>query len=388
MLRRRLVLLAVLAVGAAAVPAGPGLPAAVAAPPTNDAFADAEVVAGASGSVAGTNVEATAEAGEPDHAGTKGGTSVWYRWTAPAGGLLELSTEGSDFDTALAVYTGTSVGALTEIGSGDDACHPAGACGADDRTSRAAVPVQAGVDYSIAVDGYGAATGTIALAWSHLDDTVPPSVALGRPGLSLYQTSTVVEVRWAGVDPSGLAGFDVDVRVFKWDGTDTGWKAWLAGTSATSASYQGTFGRSYCFRVRATDAVGNVSVFTQPGCVAVPLRSDHLTYSSTWLSSASSDAYGGQFMWTTSKGAMAIRANVRGERIAIVATKCPTCGSLRVYWNQTKMKDISLASSTTQRAVVIPLADWGWLRSGSVVIQVLSSSPRLAVIEGLAVYRD
>ena len=49
-------------------------------------FASATALSGATGSVTGTNVGATMEAGEPNHAGVVGGKSVWYSWTAPATG--------------------------------------------------------------------------------------------------------------------------------------------------------------------------------------------------------------------------------------------------------------------------------------------------------------
>ena len=35
------------------------------------------------------------------------------------------------------------------------------------------------------------------------------------------------------------------------------------------------------------------------------------------------------------------------KRIALVATTCPTCGSVKVYWGSTLIKTISLYSRTT-----------------------------------------
>jgi hypothetical protein len=67
-----------------------------------------------------TNVDATMEAGEPNHAGNAGGASVWYLWTAPATGNAEFDTIGSGFDTLLAVYTGASVDQLTLVAQNDD----------------------------------------------------------------------------------------------------------------------------------------------------------------------------------------------------------------------------------------------------------------------------
>jgi hypothetical protein len=66
--------------------------AALAAPPPNDAFAAAQELSGRDVSVQGLNKDAIKEAGEPNHAGELGGHSIWYRWTAPAGGRVVIST--------------------------------------------------------------------------------------------------------------------------------------------------------------------------------------------------------------------------------------------------------------------------------------------------------
>ena len=60
------------------------------------------------------------ESGEPYHWDSTGGVSVWWRWTAPFSGRLVVDTFGSDFDTLLAAYTGTSVSTLTLIAANDD----------------------------------------------------------------------------------------------------------------------------------------------------------------------------------------------------------------------------------------------------------------------------
>ena len=84
---------------------------AFAAAPANDNFAAAIVVPAAGGTVTSSNVDATAEPGEPDHAGSSFGAlhSVWFTWTAPADGAVALDTCGSGFNTRLGVYTGHAV---------------------------------------------------------------------------------------------------------------------------------------------------------------------------------------------------------------------------------------------------------------------------------------
>jgi hypothetical protein len=126
--------------------------------PANNNFANAQVITGSSGTVTGSNVGATKESGEPNHAGFSGGASVWYRWQAPASGAVSFVTAGSDFDTLLAAYTGSSVNSLTAVAGNDDF----------NGTLQSGITftAQSGVTYYLAVDGFGGATGSIMFAWN------------------------------------------------------------------------------------------------------------------------------------------------------------------------------------------------------------------------------
>lgn len=126
--------------------------------PANDPFSGASTLSGTSGKATGTNVGATKESGEPNHAGSAGGKSVWYAWTATASGSLTIDTIGSDFDTTLGVYTGTTVSALTTLAGDDDS--------AGSSKSRVSLTVTSGTTYRIAVDGYGGAAGNVTLNWA------------------------------------------------------------------------------------------------------------------------------------------------------------------------------------------------------------------------------
>ncbi len=117
-------------------------------PPPNDNFADAQPINSAPASVAGRNAGATREPGEPDHlppfGGIRGERSVWYRWTAPASGRVFVDTCTTNIDTILAVYTGGTLGSLSQIASNQNG----DGCAEGSRLSFNAVD---GRDYSIAV---------------------------------------------------------------------------------------------------------------------------------------------------------------------------------------------------------------------------------------------
>jgi hypothetical protein len=122
---------------------------------SNDNFADALTLNGAKVQATGANTAATKQTGEPNHAGNAGGRSVWWKWTAPAAGAVSVNTVGSSFNTLLAVYTGSTVSALSVIASDDDT--------GGNLTSALTFTAVAGKTYLLAVDGYAGATGTIVL---------------------------------------------------------------------------------------------------------------------------------------------------------------------------------------------------------------------------------
>ena len=74
--------------------------------------------------------------------GNSGGKSVWWTWTAPSSGSVQIDTIGSSFDTILGVYTGSSVSALTTVASDDDS--------GGNYTSKVTFNAVAGTTYQIA----------------------------------------------------------------------------------------------------------------------------------------------------------------------------------------------------------------------------------------------
>jgi hypothetical protein len=157
------------------VPVATARPAATSTPsppvevavPDNDNFANARPIDGESGEEFGDNLGATPESGEPQHAGASPTRSVWFRWTAPSSGIYAFATEGSRFDTVLAVYTGTAVSQLTRIAQDDDS----------GPTTRSLMQfnAQAGTTYFIVLDGFGVGRGEYQLTWRKVSDAPAPT---------------------------------------------------------------------------------------------------------------------------------------------------------------------------------------------------------------------
>jgi hypothetical protein len=174
--------------------------------PSNDVFANAQAIAGTSGMVNGTNSFATGERNEPY---PSNGRSVWYKWTPISSGMVTFSTAGSDFDTYLSAYTGSSISSLSSVASNDD--------DASLRTSWMAFRAVAGTTYYIKVDGYSAAEGDITLTWNQGGSD------FDRDGLSdlVWQNTQTGDATvwylnggvWSGVRDTFVKGFPLNQKI-------------------------------------------------------------------------------------------------------------------------------------------------------------------------------
>lgn len=225
--------------------------------PANDDVADAELLSGATGSVAGDNTHATRETTDPTPPGSygAGNYSVWYSWTPTSGGAVTLSTSGGGEgrDTTLAAYSGAP-GALVQV-AGDD----------DTLGSHATISFDAtaGTRYLVAVDGFatGVGTGPFTLGWSQRIPTVPsaPQQVRALPG------DSAATVSWNPAVANGSA-----IRGYTVTSSPGGVTRTVAGAETASTSITGlSNGTLYTFTVVATNGVGDSSA-SQPSAGIVP----------------------------------------------------------------------------------------------------------------------
>jgi hypothetical protein len=123
-----------------------------------------------------SNVGGTKEQDEPNHAGNLGGASMWFRLDISGGNPVRITTQGSTFDTLLAVYTNsfgrfqmpnvaTTMRDLRFVAANDDA-------EGTNRTSEITILPPVSGTYWVAVDGYNGAEGNIRL---NVTQSVPTS---------------------------------------------------------------------------------------------------------------------------------------------------------------------------------------------------------------------
>lgn len=225
---------------------------------------------------------------------------------------------------------------------------------------------------------------------SWLVDATAPAVAQTAPA-QLFTMSSTIPVAWSGTDAgTGLASYDVRYRVAT-DQAGFGAFSYPAAwqhTTNRSASLPGAVGgRDYCFSSRARDRIGNVSAWTAELCSARVLDDRALSASTSgWLRGTSSNYYAGTYTSTTGYGQVLSRSSVVTDRVALVATRCASCGSVGVYVNGVLIGKVSLYASTTSLRNLIVLPRFS-LRTGTVTIRSLVSGKGVYV-DGLGTSRS
>ena len=244
--------------------------------PQNDLFSNAITISGPSGSTTGSNVGASRETGEPG----SGSPSVWWQWQAPQSGEVTIDLAGSNFDTTLAVYTGSRVDALTRL---------ARAFGiVEGPQSRVTLDVTAGTVYRLRVAGVRRgeserSRGDIVLNWNLGNGNVPgndlfsnaitisgPSgrttgsnvgatVETGEPGTGTNSVWWQWQAPQSGEVTIDTIGSDFDTTLGVFTGSRVGALNGILDGPQTSVTLNVTAGTTYRLRVAGNrGAAGNI----------------------------------------------------------------------------------------------------------------------------------
>jgi hypothetical protein len=217
-------------------------------------------------------------------------------------------------------------------------------------------------------------------------DTVSPTASVTAPATPFTMSATV-PVTWTGSDAvSGIDSYEVGYQRTSYKGVADAWiypASWqhTKATGATSPSLSA--GYNYCLSVRASDKAGNVGAWSAGRCVTRALDDRALAASANWIRGFHAGYYMNTYTSSVKLGSNLNLASAELDRIAIIATKCSTCGMISVYVGTTLIAKINLHAATTERAQVIALAPFS-LRSGTVDVKTLTAGKTIQ-IDGLAV---
>ena len=216
---------------------------------------------------------------------------------------------------------------------------------------------------------------------------VPPTASVGP--LPTYLASSAIPVTWSATPgAAAVTSFDVRYQRAAWNGNLGGYRTSIAGTTSASATFTGLAGSTYCFSVRAHDALGSISPWTTETCTTVPLDDRSLVRSGSWTKAtgAASAYYKGTYLRSSSFGANLTRTTVHARSIALLVTTCKGCGSIKVFWGSTLLRTINLNSSKTVHLKLITVKTFTTAKTGTLSIKV-SSHRKKVIVDGVAIRR-
>jgi hypothetical protein len=212
------------------------------------------------------------------------------------------------------------------------------------------------------------------------------AVKLTSPS-ALFQLASRVVVSYSAHDSVGVSAvtYDVQYQRAAWDGGFGSWTSLLSGSRKTSATINGAPGHEYCARARAHDAAGNVSAWNT-GCVVIPLDDRALSLATRhWTRATSAGSYHGTLTTTSTQGAKLRLSGAHVDNIALVVTKCPTCGKVGIYLGGTLWDVVDTHAATTRKEVLVVIGQFAG-RVTEIVLRAMNAG-RHVLIDGLGIAR-
>ncbi len=223
--------------------------------------------------------------------------------------------------------------------------------------------------------------------------TIQPAttVVLPTPGitpLAAYMTSASFPLTFAtGGGTYPARSFDLRYRRAAYNGTFQTVPTEIDGVVSSRFQFTGLAGSTYCFSVRSYDPYHHTTGrWSAETCTAIPLDDRSLGLSTGWSKRTGTAYYNNTYAYAKTLYAYATRTLVQARRIALVATTCSSCGTIRVYWNGRLINTVSLKSTTTVYRKVILLDTFSVVQKGTLKLVVATSGKNI-YLDGVAIKR-
>jgi len=150
-----------------------------------------------------------------------------------------------------------------------------------------------------------------------------------------------------------------------------------------------TPGWTFCAQIWATDEEDQTdsSLYDDTPCIAAPLDDTALETSNGWSRQKKTGYYLSTLSRSTKKGAViSLDDGSRGTQVAIVATKCPTCGKVDVRVGDEPAERVDLGSPTTRKSRIIQVfsTDGPAVLFPTIEIEVVTND-KPVIIDGLGI---
>ena len=316
--------------------------------------------------------------------------SVTIDRSAPAGFFAAPSgptnasalTYGLDFDEAIAGLT-TSDFTVSGDATGCTVGAPTGAASSYvvvvSGCSEGAVILELATDsVADAAGNVGPATQVTA-ATVTIDRSAPSTSALIGPphaGMALEGSSVPLALSWYGADDpggSGVARYELERSV-----NSGPWASVSTVITIRTASVLVASSGTTRYRVRAVDAADNKGGWAYTETLSLRLTqqsSSAVNYGGTWTKTSSSKYSGGSVKYAKVAGRSAMYT-FTGRSIALVTTRAPSRGKVKVYINGVYQGKVDLYRSSTQYRVLAWQKKWSTTGTRTIKLVVVGTSGR------------
>ncbi len=221
-----------------------------------------------------------------------------------------------------------------------------------------------------------------AVCWGEWDEAARPAPTM-RLQLPRWVASSSIRVDWGAMPLfAPVTSYDVRYTINPDEDHAPVWVSWREATTQTHDILRVRSGATYCVDARARDADGVVSDWAE-SCTTLPRDEAAYTASSDWVRIKGSPFFGGSALRATEVGATLKLTGVDTWGLGILATTCPTCGTIKVSVGRQTLETVSLRSPTTVNRKLVLWTDNGEEgSSGTVRIKIVSSG-RPVIIDGI-----
>jgi len=196
--------------------------------PLNDEFGDALIASNSHFVLSGSNANGSSESNESPHDIDATGKSIWWEWIAGESGFTEISTEGSDFNTVIVVYTGDSLESLQLVAKDRDLTP-------DNNGASVGFEAIEGVSYRIMIDGLQGESGNASLSLGQSVANDDFASAIGIDGINIRTMSENIAATREDGEPEHIE------RAFGSKSVWWKWTAPLSGNVTVSTSASNSF---------------------------------------------------------------------------------------------------------------------------------------------------
>jgi photosystem II stability/assembly factor-like uncharacterized protein len=193
------------------------------------------------------------------------------------------------------------------------------------------------------------------------------------------------KVSWTSASGHGVESYDVRVRKTNHNDDTLSVPIDVVNKSqSTSTKFTGKAGKTYCFEARARDKK-RASNFARR-CTIVPFDDRKLTGDASWTQATGEGLYEGTRTSTSTEGAVLTFPDVSASRVAVVYTKCPTCGKFEISVDGFTIGEVDGESATIKKRQVTTVYN-----SELLIVGDLEITPTQAAdvhIDGLALGRS